>query len=354
MRTRTSSRIDWWHRTGASRRRDVDLGWACATAFAVLLAAPAVRAQEDHWAIDRFAVQDVSPSTASTFSQLLRNQISTRNGARFSDLNTACSDLPCARAAAAPTGARVVVFGSLGRLGSKVVVALTAAQVADGRVLLSETLSVDRVEELDVAAKRLAEALVSGRGVEQSAELGNITHEEAKAPVRRDTRFGVGLNLEGVFPTKGYADEALGTGFSLGLWFESMDFVIEPKLGYRTELGAGERDWDHGTLEIGASYLMMRSDLAPLIGGGVGLHFMDEDVPVGNEVGSVLVSTSTDVIEDEVFGFTLFGRVGLLFLRTYDVSLLVALDYALTFADFQERSNEQALRLVVGVVIGGT
>jgi len=55
-----------------------------------------------------------------------------------------------------------------------------------------------------------------------------------------------------------------------------------------------------------------------------------------------------------VFGFTLFGRVGLLFLRTYDVSLLVALDYALTFADFQERSNEQALRLVVGVVIGGT
>jgi hypothetical protein len=333
----------------------IDLGWACAIAAGcALLGAPAARADEDHWAIDRFAVQDVSPSTASTFRQLLRNQIATRNGARFTDLDAGCSDLPCARGAAAPSGAGVVVFGSLGRLGSKVVVAVTAAQVADGRVLFSETLSVDRVEELDVAAKRLAEALATGRGLEHTAELGSITHEEAKAPVRRDTRFAFSLNLEGVLPTKGYADRALGSGFALGLWFESMDFVIEPKLAYRTELGAGERDWDHGAFEIAASYLMMRSDLAPLIGAGVGLHFMDEDVPVGNEVGSVLVSTSTDVIEDEVFGFTVFGRLGLLLLRTYDVSLLVALDYALTFADFQERGDEQAFRLVVGVVIGGT
>jgi hypothetical protein len=336
-------------------RPRVDLGFACAlAALCSLLVAPSASAQDDHWAIDRFAVQDVSPATASTFSQLLRNQISTRNGARFSDLNAGCADLPCARGAAAPTGARVVVFGSLGRLGSKVVVVLTAAQVQDGRVLLSETLSVDREEELDVAAKRLAEALVSGRGVEHTAELGNITTEEAKAPVRRDTRFGVSLNLEGVLPTKGFADRALGAGFGLGLWFESMDFVIEPKLGYRSELGAGGRDWDHGVLEIGASYLLMRGDLSPLIGGGVGLHFMNEELPVQSEVGRVVVSSSTDVIEDDVFGFAAFARVGLLLLRTYDVSLLVALDYGLTFADFQERSNEQAFRLVVGVVIGGT
>jgi hypothetical protein len=336
-------------------RPRIELGCACAlSALATLLVASGARAQDDHWAIDRFAVQEVSPATASTFSQLLRNQITTRNGARFTDLNAGCSDLPCARGAAAPSGARVVVFGSLGRLGSKVVVALTAAQVADGRVLLSETLSVDRVEELDIAAKRLAEALVSGRGLEQSAELGTITHEEAKAPVRRDTRFGVGLNLEGVLPTRGFADRALGAGFGLGLWFETMDFVIEPKLGYRSELGAGDRDWDHGVLEVGASYLMSRGDLSPLIGAGVGLHYMNEELPVGNEVGSVLVSTSEDVIEDDVFGFALFGRVGLLLLRTYDVSLLVALDYTLAFADFQERSDEQAFRLVVGVVIGGT
>lgn len=325
-----------------------------AAAALVLLSPPARAAADEHWAIDRFAVQNVSPATAATFRQLLRNQIATRNGARFTDLETGCTDLPCARRAAAPTSASVVVFGSLGRLGRKVVVAVTAARVSGGPPLISETLSVDREEDLDVAAERLGEALASGRQVEQTAELGSITHEEAKAPVRRDTRFAFSLNLEGLLPTRGYADEALGAGFGLGLWFESMDFVIEPRLAYRSELGSGERDWDHLALEIGASYVLMRSDFAPLIGGGVGLHYLDESLPVSREVGQVLVSTSDDLIEDDVFGFTAYVRAGLLLLRTYDVSLLIALDYAITLAEFQERDDEQALRLLVGVIIGGT
>jgi hypothetical protein len=252
------------------------------------LAAARADAQE-HWALDRFAVQDVSPSTEATFRQILRAEISARNGARFSDLQTGCGDLPCARSAAAPTGASVVVFGNIGRLGSKLVVTVTAASVADGQVRVTDSLSVDREEELDVAAKRLAEGLVSGKRIEGTAELGSITTEEAKAPVRRDTRFGVSLSLEGVLPTHGFADRALGAGFGLGLWFESMDFVIEPRVGYRTELGAGDRDWDHMAIEIGASYLLLRSDLAPLIGAGVGLHYMDEELPVTREIGSVLV-----------------------------------------------------------------
>lgn len=325
-----------------------------AAVAALLLGVHSPAAAEDHWAIDRFAVQDVSPATAATFRQLLRNQISSRNGARFTDLDAGCTDLPCARSAAQPSGAQVVVFGSLGQLGRKVVVAVTAARVSGGPPLLSQTLSVDRVEELDTAAERLAEALVSGREVKQTAELGSITHEEARAPVRRDTRFAFSLNLEGIVPTRGYADEALGAGFGFGLWFESMDFVIEPRLAYRSEFGAGERDWDHLALEIGASYVLARSDFAPVIGGGVGLHYLDESLPVAREVGSVIVSTSEDVIEDDVFGFSAFVRVGLLLLRTYDVSLLVALDYAFTFADFEERGDEQAVRLLVGVVIGGT
>ena len=55
-----------------------------------------------------------------------------------------------------------------------------------------------------------------------------------------------------------------------------------------------------------------------------------------------------------MFGFSLFGRAGVLLLRTYDVSLLVGLDYAITFADFAERENEQALRLQVELIIGGS
>jgi hypothetical protein len=41
-------------------------------------------------------------------------------------------------------------------------------------------------------------------------------------------------------------------------------------------------------------------------------------------------------------------------LRTYDVSLLINVEYALTFAGFQERAFEQALRLQRAVVLGGS
>lgn len=321
--------------------------------ISALFAAPSARAQEV-WAIDRMAARDISPGTAETFRQIFRSKLAAGNGARYADLNAGCADAACARGAAAPFGATTVVFGSLGRLGSKVVVTVTAVLVQSGALLASESFSVDREEELDLAATRLAQAVLSGRRVEQTAELGTLSHAEAEAPVRRDTRLGVSVAVEGIFPVQGFADRAYGAGAGFGLWFEAMDFAIEPRFGFRTELGAGERDWDHVPLEIAVLWLMLRNDITPLLGGGVGLHYLHEETPIGREVGTVLVSRSTDVIEDSVFGFNVFGRAGVLLLRTYDVSLLVALDYAITFADFAERDDEQALRLQVELIIGGS
>ena len=320
--------------------------------LSVLLMAGTVRAQES-WAIDRMAAPDIAPGTAETFRQILRSKLAAGNGARYADLNAGCTDAACARGAAAAIGATTVVFGSLGRLGSKVVVTVTAVDVRSGALLASESFSVDREEELDLAASRLAQAVLSGNRVEQTAELGTITQEEAKAPVRRDTRLAVSLAIEGIFPVQGYAARATGAGAQFGLWFEAMNFAIAPTLGFRSELGAGDRDWDHVPLEISAAWLILGSDITPLLGGGVGLHYLHEETPVGREVGSILVSTTTDVIEDSEFGFSAFARAGVLLLRTYDVSLLVALDYAVTFADFVERGDEQALRLQVALILGG-
>jgi hypothetical protein len=306
------------------------------------------------WAIDRMTVQDVSPGTAETFRQILRSKLAAGNGARYVDLNYGCTDATCARNAAAPALASTVVFGSLGRLGTKIVVTVTAVEVGSGAVATSESFSVDREEELDLAAARLAEAVLRGRRVEQTAELGATSREEAAAPGGRDTRVAVSLGVEGIFPVKGFAEQVNGAGFLLGLWFEAMDFAIEPRIGWRTELGGGGRDWDHLVLELSAAWLILRGDITPVIGGGVGLQYLNEKVPVSREVGSVLVSRTTDVIEDSLVGFGAFGRVGVMLLRTYDVSLLVAVDYAVTVADFQERDDEQALRATIDLIIGGS
>ena len=329
---------------------------ALAAALSCLSSARGAQAQDGaHWAIDRFATNGVDGGTAATFQQLLHGQIASRTEGPLTDLGSQCQDTECVRQGALKVGARVGVYGTLGRLGSKVVVTATAVDAQSGRALRSETIGVDRVEDLDDAAERVAEALVSGKKVEKTAELGTITHEEAKAPVRRDTRFGVTLGLEGILPARGFADGVVGAGTGLGLWLESMDFVIEPRIGVRTDLGAGDRDWTHVPLEITVSYLLSRSDFAPLLGGGVGLAYVHEELPVERRDGSTLVSTSTHVIEDSIFAFDVYARVGLLMLRTYDVSAVIALDYAFTFGDFQgSRTNGQALRLSLGVILGGT
>jgi hypothetical protein len=304
--------------------------------------------------MDRFPSRDVPASATATFRELLQSEITQRNGVGFIDLGVECPDATCTIQAARQAGVRYAVHASLGRLGRKVVVSFSAVDASLGNVLVADTMSVGGLEELDTLAKRIASTIVEGKPIEETARLGEITKEEAKAPVRRDSRTGFSLGPEALFPTAGYADEQFGMGVGLGLWFETMDFAIEPRLTYRTELSAEETSYDHVAFDLALDYIMSRTDIAPIIGAGLGIHYVDEEIAVERSVGEVLISSSSDVIQDDLFGFGVFARAGVLFLRTYDVSLLLALDYAITFADFQERSNEQALRLSVSIIIGGT
>src|SRR5262245_39412194 len=133
---------------------------AAALCAGLLAAAGGASAQSgEHWALDRFAAQGVDGATTATFQQLLHGQIASRTQGQLTDLGSGCQDSTCVRAGAARVGARVAVYGTLGRLGQKVVVTATAVDVNSARTLRSESASVDRVEDLDDVADRLAEAL---------------------------------------------------------------------------------------------------------------------------------------------------------------------------------------------------
>lgn len=328
---------------------------ALALCAAVLLhaALPARAAAEPKWVITEFAAHGVDADTVATFRNLVRDELQTRNGATFADIPVVCEDAGCALGAATGTGADVVVYGSVGKLGGKLSVSVRTSALATSKTLAAQSLTVDRPEELDIAAKRLATAIVNGERASENAELGTITHEEAKVPTRRDTRLGVLLGLQGIAPLSGYADELLGGGIMLGAFVETYDFVIEPALGCRFDMSRSSDAWVHIPIELSLAYLFSRSDVAPFLGGGVGLHLLFERVHVQRAVGSVLRSTSKDVITDTLGGVSVYPRAGILFLRTYTVSLELAVDLPVTFADFEERATETALRFGINLVIGG-
>jgi len=307
------------------------------------------------WALTAHSGDPADTVLANTVRDLLASDLGSRPNTRATLLSAACEDATCTRAAAqAVGGATVALHVSLHRLGQKLIVAASAVDVATGDSRGSQRLTANRVEELDVVTRRLASALVSGTSAEDTAELGNITSNEAEAPKRRSGRFGFGLHLIGIAPIRGYADQQIGGGVDIGGWFETYDFVIEPRIGIRTDLTREREAFFHVPLELSAAYLFTRDDVSPLLGIGTGLGYAHEEIYVEHEVGEVLVTRTHDRISDSLLTATLFARGGVLVLRTYDVSLLITIDYALTFGEFQERSVEQAVRLSFGVVLGGS
>lgn len=305
------------------------------------------------WGLGTFSNRGVDPNTIATFRDLLRDEIRSRTGVNFIDIPGACEEVECVRAAAGGTGASVVLHASVGQLGQKLVISVNTADVQTGASKFSERMTAAGPEELDVIAMRMAEAMARGTGTDETAELGMITEPEAAEPLRREGRFAGTLTLQGILPTKGFAREVGGGGVELGLWFETLDIAIEPRIGVRSDLGDPARDYFHVPIELGASYLFSRGDYSPMLGLGAGLHFVWESEDVVETVGQHLLTTSETVIEDELLLFAIYARAGIMMLRTYNGSVVLSVDYAIGFGEFQERSNEQAFRFNIQMVIGG-
>jgi len=176
----------------------------------------------------------------------------------------------------------------------------------------------------------------------------------AEHEVPRDGFASFEVGLHGIAPLRGYADEQIGAGIETGVGVTFSRALVIATLGLRHSItNAHDNVFTHLPFEANADYLFSDGEATPLIGATIGLHYLYETVHVSNTVGSVLRSTSTDVIEDSVIGAMIGARAGALFMRSQDVRWLLALDYAVTFADFQERSSEHALRLCVIALLGG-
>jgi hypothetical protein len=311
-----------------------------------------VTVQGGAWTVLPFAERGLEPGAADTFRELLQTELAARTGAAFGVADVVCADVPCAVAAAEPLGATVAVFGSLSRLGQKVVVTATLVDVPGAAVLNSDRMTVSRIEELDTVAARLAEAFVSGRPVAETARLGTITRAEAAPDVRREGESGFWFGLGGIAPLGGgYAEAGMGVLFEFGWLFEARWFAIGPRLGVRfsaEEKGGGR--YVEVPIDVTAAYIMSLGDVAPFIGIGAGVHFLWEDRPTRITVGNIIPQVSHKKVDDSAWGFGLSGRIGLLLLRTYAVRLTIWGEYGATFVDLNGHRFPQAITFGMGLV----
>jgi hypothetical protein len=159
--------------------------------------------------------------------------------------------------------------------------------------------------------------------------------------------------VSAIVPFKGYAQKTQGVGLDGAVWIQLDHLVLEPRIGIRVDAADDRRGYFHIPMELGSYFMAEVGEHALFAGPGLGLHAIFESVDVEHTVGTAIPATSHDTIEDNAFGFGTFVRAGAVLLRTRVASLVPCVDYAITFADFRHGSYEHALRINVGVLMGG-
>ncbi len=303
----------------------------------------------DAWTVLPPTARGVADDTAQSFRELLEGELATRSGARFVP-GAPCRDLACASKVGREAGAAVAVLPRLSTLGEKIVVVVSVVDTANGATVSSQRMSVDRVEDLEQVAQRMADAITSGRSTDDTAALGAITAQEQAPARRRKGLSGLSLRLGGAAPYGDPYSAGFGVLIDGGFWYEANDFAIEPRVGYRFSTDGEDEGWSMFAGDLGAFWLLSRGDIAPFLGGGAGIRYAREDRYQPVSVGSVVRLTSNDLEADAAWGPGVFTRVGVMFFRTYAVRMAFDIEYDVTFVDLHDSGPPQTFNFGVRLI----
>jgi len=215
---------------------------------------------------------------------------------------------------------------SLGALGHIVVLTVSKEGTTSGSSVDSRHLRLQNVEEIPVAAPRIAEALVRGLPVEETQKVDNLVGEETRVPRSKGghTRFAVGLM--GVTPP---LDKGLtpSPGVILDLHYESPNGRFE--LGGDVRFGGGSNDDNsiaavNGFFEfsMGGRYYTSDTDFSPYVSGGFAWSYFNLTIPAG-------------AFSNDHSGLGAYVGTGFEVLRTHSTHLALGARLDLPFYSFQ-------------------
>jgi hypothetical protein len=262
----------------------------------------------------------------------------------------ACDDPDCAGALGREHDASQVVYGSMSRLGDKVVARINVLRVGEAQPFYRDQLTATTEEDLDRVMRRFAEGIAVGRPNSDRASVESVTQDEARRPARRAVRRGLGFRAGFLFPTgDSYGGQQRLTNLHLAYKYEARTFQIESTsiLGFSWKQDT--IDWT--ILDVAASRILGTGDLAPYLGAGVGVH----SVHVQREFREwrEFQGTAYEVWETKDQSETVPSVdlvAGLLAFRTYDFEIIVEVRYHYIFEDFQkvDGNGAQGFRVTFG------
>jgi len=250
-----------------------------------------------------------------------------------------CYESACAADAGALAKVERVIFGSVSTLGEKHIVQVSVVNVITREVIWAGSLAAKTAEDLDTVVKRLAKSISEDKAVEKTVEVELVTAEEEKEPMRRRVFHTLGTTAGMVVPLDGYA--GAGGLFNLGwlYWYETPRFVAEVA-GYFTFPGDVETGtaFEFCPVEFSLLYMLSTKDISPYFGGGIGFGLLTVE------------SEEPYSIAETAYGVTLNAGGGLVFLRTYDIRVVLDARYHINLANMPDVDGpHHGIKLSIGL-----
>jgi hypothetical protein len=222
----------------------------------------------------------------------------------------------------------------------KLVVLHVSYESPVGRELRSRRLQLGSIEEMTVAAPRVADALLQGKALAETAKVDNLVGEETRKSRKQsgETFFAIGV-FGFTLPDEAWA----GYGVIGRFHYETarLAISIDARIG-----GSAKRDGDahlYG-IAVGGRYFLSDADFAPYLGGGFGVLWLG----VRDDVWDPTFSYE-EYRSRSGSGLAPFAEAGLEMLRMHDSRLDIGLRLDVPFYEI-EGAGEKSYALPVSLL----
>jgi len=267
-----------------------------------------------------------------------------------------CFQISCAASYGSMVGAQMSVIGSLTRLGGRITVEARLIRVATKEVIFADRFAAGTIEDLDVALRKVAQAVATQTRIESEVTRYAITEEETREARRKKSYVTSGASFGFGFPL-GDSYSKVGTlkNLTWNMRLEAGRFVINNSIGIcwgtvkREDAQKGLQEYSKTVTivpwDIGVRYLFSREgEFSPFLGGGLGFHF------IGSTEAESADNYDELVRNDQALALHLAG--GLYAFQSYDFRLILEGKYTIVFSDaFSVESGSTSQQIGISIAL---
>jgi len=207
-------------------------------------------------------------------------------GFEEADARTAAM-LVCASIAHAGASPNARYRVSLGKLGTIIILSVAEEGTTIGSTVDSREMRLQGIEEVDVAAPRIAASIVHGVPLVETEKVDNLVGGDTRMPKSRPGTVHFALGLVGMAPP---LDQGLSPapGLMLDIHYETPNQRFE--LGGAFRGGGGSASNQSPSIgfaifSVGGRYYTADTDFSPYVGGGLSWGYLNLSVPGQNISG---------------------------------------------------------------------